>query len=158
MLSFCTKILAKFNNNKKCYMFAVEVEVGSKSRERVQIYLTRFCLEIETTEQNVISGTLSLSHKDNRKASFALCDHSPCPISDPTGREIPARVTPIDAHHARAEFVPTEVGGHLISVQYGGQNVIGSPFTSYTYDASRIKIIDVDQHGTIGQEMGFTGK
>ncbi len=63
----------------------------------------------------------------------------------------------MDPQHARVEFTPRDVGGHLIGVQYGGQNVVGSPFTAYTYDASRIRITDVDPAGAVGKDMGFTG-
>ena len=54
------------------------------------------------------------------------------------------------------EFTPSEVGGHPITVQYSGHNVVGSPFTAYTYDASRVKIVDAERVGSVGREIGFT--
>ena len=64
----------------------------------------------------------------------------------------------VDADHTRVEFTPVEVGGHLINLQYNGQNVVGSPFTAYTYDAARVRITDCDSSGSVGRECGFTGK
>ena len=59
----------------------------------------------------------------------------------------------------RVDFVPMEVGPHTVSVLYTGSQVNGSPFTTYCYDASRVKIVDVSpQPGKVGQQMGFTGQ
>ena len=71
---------------------------------------------------------------------------------------VPAKVYPTDQDHTRVEFTPTDVGGHLINLQYNGQNVVGSPFTAYTYDAARVRIIDCDSTGSVGRDCGFTGK
>ena len=78
-------------------------------------------------------------------------------VPDPNLRAVTVRVSSTQAGESRVEFTPNEVGGYLITVQYGGQNVVGCPFTCNTYDASRIKIIDIDHTGSSGKEMGFTG-
>ena len=79
-------------------------------------------------------------------------------ITDPQGLPIPTQLPPVDRDHTRVEFTPVEVGGHLISLQYNGQNVMGSPYTSYAHDAARVRITDCDSSGSVGRECGFTGK
>lgn len=58
----------------------------------------------------------------------------------------------------RVEFKPLMIGPHVISLQYGGQAVPGSPHTCNVYDASKVRITDTSKNGIIGNDMGFTGK
>ncbi|CAH1781774.1 unnamed protein product [Owenia fusiformis] len=54
----------------------------------------------------------------------------------------------------RAEFTPTEVGPHLISVCYGDIEIPGSPFACEVYDISKVKVGKLTQ-GMVGRPHEF---
>lgn len=58
----------------------------------------------------------------------------------------------------RIDFTPSSVGSHVISGNYGGQTIPGSPYTCHVYDAETVRLLDISQTGVIGNEMGFTGE
>ena len=79
-------------------------------------------------------------------------------IPDPFNRQVHTRVSQSQGSAYQAEFTPNEVGPHSVSVLFGGQPVPGSPATTFAYDASRVKIVDVTPSGGLAQERGFTGE
>ena len=54
-----------------------------------------------------------------------------------------------------AEFTPTEIGPHMISVEYNSEPVDGTPFVGNTYDASKVTVSPIPQ-GKVGKPLQFT--
>ena len=51
-----------------------------------------------------------------------------------------------------------EPGPHNIEVLFAGSRIQGSPFTCQAYDASRVRITDVDRTAKKEREIGFTSE
>lgn len=56
----------------------------------------------------------------------------------------------------RIEFVPEEVGTHIIEASIGGTKLAGGPLVAKVYDSSLIKVTDVNG-GVVGQPCQFRG-
>ena len=69
---------------------------------------------------------------------------------------MPVHVSGSAATKFRAEYIPTEVGPHTITVQYAETPISGSPFTCNVYDASRIRLSDIGP-GIVGRPVKFQG-
>lgn len=54
----------------------------------------------------------------------------------------------------RIEFIPTEVGTHIIEASIGGTKLSGGPLIAKVYDAGLIKVTDVNG-GVVGQPCQF---
>ncbi|XP_063231927.1 LOW QUALITY PROTEIN: filamin-C [Bacillus rossius redtenbacheri] len=52
-------------------------------------------------------------------------------------------------------FTPTDVGDHSVEVKLGGANVEGSPFLVKAYDASKVKVTDINS-GVVGKPVFFS--
>nr|WAW84871.1 filamin-like 1 [Halisarca dujardinii] len=57
------------------------------------------------------------------------------------GATIPIEMTHDDAHTYSSQFVPVEAGLYNVFVEYGGDNVVGSPFPIPVVDPSRVEIL-----------------
>lgn len=57
----------------------------------------------------------------------------------------------------RIEFVPTEVGTHIIEASIGDTKLVGGPLIAKVYDSSLIQVTDVNG-GVVGQPCQFRGK
>lgn len=57
----------------------------------------------------------------------------------------------------RIEFVPAEVGTHVIEASIGGIKLVGGPLIAKVYDAGLIQVTDVNG-GVVGQPCQFRGK
>lgn len=55
------------------------------------------------------------------------------------------------------EFVPTEVGTHIIEVTVNGDKLPSGPLIAKVYDAGLIQVADVSG-GVVGQPVQFRGK
>ena len=76
----------------------------------------------------------------------------------PSKTKVSARVTHEAANGAmRIEFVPIEVGTHIIEASIGGTKIIGGPLIAKVYDSSLIQVTDVNG-GVVGQPCQFRGK
>lgn len=76
-------------------------------------------------------------------------------VLSPSKSKVNARVTHEAANGAmRIEFVPTEVGTHIIEASIGGTKLIGGPLIAKVYDASLIQVTDVNG-GVVGQPCQF---
>lgn len=56
----------------------------------------------------------------------------------------------------RIEFVPSEVGTHIIEASVGGTKLVGGPLIAKVYDAGLIQVTDVNG-GVVGQPCQFRG-
>lgn len=79
-------------------------------------------------------------------------------VTDASGQRIPVQLNRAGNYGMTATFVPVRVGKMTISVLACGEHVIGSPFASFAYDASAVRIENVSQPGIVGREMCFTGR
>ncbi|GAU89920.1 hypothetical protein RvY_02412-2 [Ramazzottius varieornatus] len=75
-------------------------------------------------------------------------------VRPPSGKTVPVHVSGSAATKFRAEYIPTEVGPHTITVQYAETPISGSPFTCNVYDASRIRVTDIGP-GIVGRPVKF---
>ncbi|CAD7015336.1 unnamed protein product [Ceratitis capitata] len=76
-------------------------------------------------------------------------------VLTPTKSKLNARVTHEAANGAaRIEFVPTEVGTHIIEASINGTKIAGGPLIAKVYDASLIQVTDVNG-GVVGQPCQF---
>ncbi|CAH1244644.1 FLNA [Branchiostoma lanceolatum] len=71
-------------------------------------------------------------------------------ITSPSGRAVPTRVT--GKGNYTVDYTPTEVGPHKIDAKFGGMEVNGSPFTSYAYDVSKVRVGHVP-NGVVGRPV-----
>lgn len=56
----------------------------------------------------------------------------------------------------RIEFVPIEVGTHIIEATIGDTKLVGGPLIAKVYDSSLIQVTDVNG-GVVGQPCQFRG-
>lgn len=76
-------------------------------------------------------------------------------VLSPSKSKVNARVTHEAANGAmRIEFVPTEVGTHIIEAHIGATKLVGGPLIAKVYDASLIQVSDVNG-GVVGQPCQF---
>ncbi|XP_055852874.1 filamin-A isoform X2 [Episyrphus balteatus] len=76
-------------------------------------------------------------------------------VLTPNKSKLNARVTHEAANGAvRIEFVPTEVGTHIIEAAISGTKISGGPLVAKVYDASLIQVTDVNG-GVVGQPCQF---
>lgn len=75
----------------------------------------------------------------------------------PSKAKVAARITHEAANGAmRIEFVPTEVGTHIIEASIGGTNLVGGPLVAKVYDTGLIQVTEVNG-GVVGQPCQFRG-
>ncbi|KAJ6643067.1 Filamin-B, partial [Pseudolycoriella hygida] len=73
----------------------------------------------------------------------------------PSKSKVNARITHEAANGAmRIEFVPKEVGTHIIEASIGGTKLVGGPLIAKVYDAGLIQVTDVNG-GVVGQPCQF---
>uniref|UniRef100_A0A1I8PB52 Calponin-homology (CH) domain-containing protein n=1 Tax=Stomoxys calcitrans TaxID=35570 RepID=A0A1I8PB52_STOCA len=76
-------------------------------------------------------------------------------VLGPNKTKLNARVTHEAANGAaRIEFVPTEVGTHVIEASINGTKISGGPLIAKVYDSSLIQVTDVNG-GVVGQPCQF---
>ncbi|XP_017837072.1 filamin-C isoform X2 [Drosophila busckii] len=76
-------------------------------------------------------------------------------VLTPSKSKLNARVTHEAANGAaRIEFVPTEVGTHIIDASINGTKIAGGPLIAKVYDASLIQVTEVNG-GVVGQPCQF---
>ena len=61
-------------------------------------------------------------------------------MTSPSGVNLPVQVIGEFPQNVSAEYQPSEVGPHSVSVLLDGQAVHGSPFTCNVYDVSRVLV------------------
>lgn len=78
-------------------------------------------------------------------------------ILSPTKAKVSARITHEAANGAlRIEFIPTEVGTHIIEVSISGTKLVGGPLIAKVYDTGLIQVTEVNG-GVVGQPCQFRG-
>lgn len=79
-------------------------------------------------------------------------------VLSPSKSKVNARITHEAANGAmRIEFVPIEVGTHIIEASIGGTKLAGGPLVAKVYDSSLIQVTDVNG-GVVGQPCQFRGE
>lgn len=77
--------------------------------------------------------------------------------SGPSKRNLPTSIFSEGSNGVfRIEFIPTEVGSHLIDVSVAGDKLIGGPLVAKVYNTSYIHVTDV-KNGVVGQPCQFKG-
>ena len=87
-------------------------------------------------------------------------DNSLLFILGPT-EDIPVKVTGNVKSGFTAEFLPSEVGIHMILVEYNGMAVGGTPFYSKAYDSENVVVSDITKSNSASQAaktVTFAGK
>lgn len=101
----------------------------------------------------------------NTSAVFEIITNNESVVSDdisvhvisPSKRAVQARVLPGSRSGVQSvEFVPTEVGTHIVEVSVGGEK-LSAPLVAKVYDAGLIQVADVSG-GVVGQPVQFRGK
>lgn len=78
-------------------------------------------------------------------------------VISPSKRIVQARVLPGNRSGIQqVEFVPTEVGTHVIEVAINGEKLSSGPLIAKVYDAGLIQVADVSG-GVVGQAVQFRG-
>lgn len=79
-------------------------------------------------------------------------------VISPSKRSVQARVLPGNRTGVQSvEFVPIEVGTHIIEVTVNGDKLPTGPLIAKVYDAGLIQVADVSG-GVVGQPVQFRGK
>lgn len=101
----------------------------------------------------------------NTPAVFEIITASSTPPTDlrvhvvaPSKRVVPSRVLPgtrLGVHSV--EFVPSEIGTHIVDVSVDGEKLPSGPLVAKVYDAGLIQVADVGG-GVVGQPVQFRGK
>lgn len=79
-------------------------------------------------------------------------------VISPSKRVVPARVLPGNRSGIQqVEFVPSEVGTHIVEVAINGEKLSSGPLIAKVYDAGLIQVADVSG-GVVGQPVQFRGK
>lgn len=79
-------------------------------------------------------------------------------VISPSKRSVSSRVLPgIRTGVQSVEFVPTEVGTHIVEVHANGEKLPTGPLVAKVYDAGLIQVADVSG-GVVGQPVQFRGK
>ena len=79
-------------------------------------------------------------------------------VISPSKRSVQARVLPGNRTGVQSvEFVPTEVGTHVVEVSINGEKLPSGPLIAKVYDAGLIQVADVSG-GVVGQPVQFRGK
>jgi filamin len=77
-------------------------------------------------------------------------------VQGPT-EDIPVKVTGNVKNGFTAEFVPIEVGIHMILVEYNGVAVGGTPYYSKAYNSESVGVSDIPKSAA-GKTVTFAGK
>ena len=78
--------------------------------------------------------------------------------------DIPVKVTGNVKSGFTAEFLPSEVGIHMILVEYNGMAVGGTPFYCKAYDSENVMVSDITKSSSsssalhAGKTVTFAGK
>ncbi|CAL1298214.1 unnamed protein product, partial [Larinioides sclopetarius] len=75
--------------------------------------------------------------------------------TSPSGGKIPVKLFADAKSGFIGEFLPKEVGPHLLFIEYGGRKDISSPYTIKVYDALQVKISRITD-GILGKTYQFT--
>lgn len=79
-------------------------------------------------------------------------------VQTPSKTRLNARVTHEAANGAlRIEFVPTEVGTHVVEASIDGVKMMGGPLVAKVYDTGLIQVTEVNG-GVVGQPCQFRGR
>ncbi|GIY41276.1 filamin-A [Caerostris darwini] len=76
-------------------------------------------------------------------------------VTSPSGGKIPVKLFADAKSGFIGEFLPKEVGPHLLFIEYGGRKDISSPYTIKVYDALQVKISRIND-GILGKTYQFT--
>lgn len=75
-------------------------------------------------------------------------------VTSPTRAVLPVTITQQGKHYI-ASFTPKHVGDHSVETKLGGSHVEGSPFLLKAYDASKVKVTDINS-GPVGKPVYFS--
>lgn len=76
-------------------------------------------------------------------------------ISGPNGGRVPFQMRKTSRGTFKVEYIPTEVGAHVISAKYAEATVGGSPFTCNVFDPRKIRMGDLPD-GYVNKDYSFT--
>ncbi|CAD5114543.1 DgyrCDS3662 [Dimorphilus gyrociliatus] len=76
-------------------------------------------------------------------------------ITAPNGITLPSKIQPQPAGYYRVEYIPKQVGEHLIDVAFMGRPVGGSPFRSQAFDPRSITLSNLSASSAVGRPVEF---
>ncbi|XP_035227901.1 filamin-A-like, partial [Stegodyphus dumicola] len=114
---------------------------------------TESSYSVELSTQDLVPvnriAHFSVSVKGGREADLKVF------VSSPSGVKIPAKLFADPKSGFIGDFLPKEVGPHLLFIEYGGRKDISSPYTIKVYDALQVKVSKIGD-GTLGKNYQFT--
>lgn len=136
------------NNPFQCMIIAKKVSAVQKSPKKSE------------TSTTVARGDGLQQAVFNSKTIFDIdtggLDTAPVVrISDPYSFSVSSYLTETRPGLYRAEFTPTKLGTHSISINIGDRPIQGSPFKSEVFDPASVKVTDVGA-AVIGSECSLT--
>ncbi|XP_047736004.1 filamin-A [Hyalella azteca] len=120
-----------------------------------------FKCRVTDSSQVLVSGPGIKMSSLARPASFTIdprgADIGEClvHVTSPSGVKVPVHLIGEFPKKVTAEFQPTEVGPHTVSVLLDGEPVSGSPFTCNIYDVTRVQVTGLD-NTKVNRPVTFT--
>ncbi|XP_074601281.1 filamin-type immunoglobulin domains fbug isoform X2 [Brevipalpus obovatus] len=77
-------------------------------------------------------------------------------ISAPSGKHIPVNISNVEPNKCQCEFIPTEVGPHLVTIEHSNSStpILSSPLIVKTYDSSKV-IVTKTLFGYVSKPVEF---
>ena len=70
----------------------------------------------------------------------------------PTGKQLPVHLNYTDG--CWCEFVPSEVGPHVMTIEHCGRSISATPFFIKTYDTQKVSVLPT-QYGCVSKPVQF---
>ncbi|KAJ8683635.1 hypothetical protein QAD02_019427 [Eretmocerus hayati] len=115
-----------------------------------------FTCQVTDTAKVLVSEALE-KVSVNRVANFVIeADSEPTvEVLAPTRESLPVEIEKTGPASYNAGFTPRDVGDHSVQVKVNGSHVQGSPFLVKAYNASQVKVTDIN-NGSVGKPVFFS--
>ncbi|KAJ8873544.1 hypothetical protein PR048_024362 [Dryococelus australis] len=119
-----------------------------------------FRCEVSEAARVVLAGEGLEKVAVNRPAAFSVeadpaLGRPDVQVLSPSRQPLPVDVAAHAAGRYAVSFTPSDVGDHSVEVKLSGANVDGSPFLVKAYDASKVKVTDINS-GVVGKPVFFS--
>ncbi|CAD5125182.1 DgyrCDS13424 [Dimorphilus gyrociliatus] len=122
-----------------------------------------FTLEIVDASKIEVSGDGLKSSALGNVANFFIYADSPgtklsdlkVDITSPSGSSVPSKINNQSSGVYKVEYLPKQVGEHLIEILFMNRPISNGPFRMQAFDASSIVIKNLTSFGLIGRPIEF---
>lgn len=129
---------------------------------RMEVTGSPFSVEVANPSLVNAQGEGLTQAKVGRKTSFLINTFQDANVSDlavrvtpPKGAQIPATLTKVGNGVFRSEYLPKQVGDHMVDISFHGSSIPGSPFTCQVYDASQIIVTGIPETTVVDKVVDF---